>query len=223
MAMKVTTFALLVAATGAVAAISAPILNRVQMNRTEAARRSQFASKLRNSTLNQIERDNPRWFAAAKAFDENKANAAAIFKNSDKVEALRLFSVGSEKPMGQVADYVPFFARHKVENQRFAARLGAIVLNAKSYALPGQSITQCYIEPAVAFRVWKGKQFTDTVICFKCDQLAVLEHNDSAPKRSIGSLLQGRFNVAGDFIVHSQLLALTKEAFRDDSAVQSLN
>ncbi len=88
---------------------------------------------------------------------------------------------------------------------------------------PGQSTTQCYIEPAVAFRVWKGQQFTDTVICFKCNQLAVLEHNETAPKRSIGGWLTGRFNVAGDFIARPQLLALTKEAFPDDSAVQSIN
>lgn len=223
MTMKFTTLALFVATMCAVAAVGYPILNRVQTNQQNAARRSQFASKLQSSNLAAIEQNNPRWFAAAQAFDKDKANVAAIFNGADKVEALRLFPVGSEKPSGQVAPYVPFFAKHTVDDAQFAARLGHIVLDAKSYALPGQSTTQCYIESAIAFRVWKKQQFADTVICFKCDQLAVLEHNNSAPKRSIGSLLQGRFNVSGDFIVRPQLLALTEEAFPNDGAVQSLN
>ena len=221
--MKLTILALALVATGAVAAVGIPIFSRVQINQRNVMQRAQFASKLRNSTPAQIKRDNPRWLAAAQKFDKNKARAAEIFDGADKVEALRLFPIGAEKRLGQVAPNVPFFARHKVENKQFAARLGAIVLDAKSYALPGQSTTQCTIEPAVAFRVWKGRQFADTVICFKCDQLAVLEHNDSAPKRSIGGLLMGRFNVAGDFLVRPQLLALTKEAFPKDDAVQSLN
>lgn len=220
--MKITTLALTIAATGAVAAVTFPIFRRAQINRTEAARRSQFAAKLRDSTPLQIERDNPRWFAAAKNFDKNKAGASAIFQGADKVEALRLVPTGSEKPLGQVAPYMPFFSKYAVEDKQFASRLGTFVLNAKSYALPGQSTMQCYFEPAVAFRVWKKQQFTDTVICFKCNQLAVLEHNDKTPKRSIGGLLMGRFNVAGDFIVRPQLLALTKSAFPDDSTVQSL-
>ena len=221
--MKLTILALFVAATGAVAAVSYPILNRVQTNQRNAAQRLQFAANLQRAKPDEIRRDNPRWFAAAQTFDKNKATAAAIFNGADKVEALRLFPVGSEKPLGQVAPHVPFFAKHTVDNAQFAARLGNIVLDAKSYALPGQSTTQCTIEPGVAFRVWKKQQFTDTVICFQCNQLAVLEHNDKAPNRSIGSLLQGRFNVAGDFLVRPQLLALTKTAFPDDKAVQALN
>ena len=220
--MKLTTLAMALVATGGVAAVVIPIFSRAQINQKRQAQRAQFASKLRNSTPAQIERDNPRWFAAAKEFDKNKATAAAIFAGADKVEALRLFPVSSEKPLGQVAEYVPFFSKHTIEDKQFASRLGALVLNAKSYALPGQSTTQCTIDPAVAFRVWNGQQFADTVICFKCDQLAVLEHNNKAPKRSIGSLLQGRFNVAGDFIMRPQLLALTKTAFPNDNVVKSL-
>ena len=220
--MKFITLALIAAATAPVAAVGIPIITRVQTNERVTTQRAQFASKLRNSTPTQIARDNPRWFAAAQKFDRNKATAAAIFHSADKVEALRLFPISSEKPLGQVAPYVPFFAKHPVDDKQFAARLGNIVLNAKSYALPGQSTTQCYIEPAVAFRVWKDRQFIDTVICFKCDQLAVLEHNQTAPKRSVGGLLQGRFNIAGDFLVHSQLLDLTRSAFPGDKAVQAL-
>ena len=221
--MKSINLALLLVATGGVATVAIPILNRVQTNQRNVAWRSQFASKLQSSDSAQIKRNNPRWFAAAQDFDKNKANAAAIFNGADKVEALRLFPIDSEKPLGQIALYVSFFAKHTIDDAQFAARLGNIVLDAKSYALPGESTTQFTIEPAVAFRVWKKQQFTDTVICFRCNQLAVLEHNNSAPKRSIGSLLRGRFNVAGDFIVRPQLLALTKAAFPDDKAVQSLN
>ena len=221
--MKFITFALILAATGAVAALAVPILSRVQINRNRSAQRSQFATALRNSTPEQLKTNNPRWFAAAQIFDKNKATAAAIFTGADKIEALRLFSVGSEKPWGQVAAHVPFFSKHLVKDKEFAARLGALVLDAKSYALPGQSTTQCTIEPAVAFRVWKEKQFADTIICFQCDQLAVLEHNQTAPERSIGGLLTGHFNVAGDFIVRPQLLALTKAAFPDDNAIQALH
>ena len=221
--MKFITLALAIAATGGVAAVGVPVFNRVQINRTEAARRSQMAARLRKSEPRIAETNSARWQKAAKAFEKNKAIAAAIFNGADKVEALRLFAVGSEKPLGQVADYVPFFSKHVAENKNFASRLGALVLDAKSYVLPGQSTTQCYFEPAVAFRVWKKQQFVDTVICFKCDQLAILERNNKAPERSIGGLLMGRFHVAGDFVVHPQLLALTKAAFPNDKAVQALN
>ncbi len=220
--MKFATLALILATTGGVIAVGVPILGRVQSGRNEAARRAQLAAKLRDSTPTQLARANPRWFAAAKAFDKNKATAAAIFDGADKVEALRLFAVASEKPLGQVADNVPFFSRRTVTDTGFAARLGALVLNPKSYALPGQSTTQCYFEPAVALRVWQGQRFADTVICFQCDQLAVLERDPSAPKRSIGGLLTGHFNIAGDFVVRPQLLALTKTAFVGDKAVQKL-
>ena len=221
--MKLATLALIIAATGAVAAIAVPILGRVQTNQAKEDRRSQLAAKRRDLTPAQFARDDTRWFAAAKEFDKNKIDVAAIFRGANKVEALRLFAVGSEKPLGQVVEHVAFFAKHTVTDTDFATRLGALVLNPKSYALPGQSTTQCYFEPAVAFRAWKHQQFADAVICFQCDQLAVLERNDKAPKRSIGGLLSGRFKIAGDFVVRPQLLALVKTAFPDDSAVQALN
>ena len=214
--MKLTTTAIALGAVATIGVVIYPIVNRVQENKARANSRVQSAISSQSSD---------RWNAAAKTFDKNKTAAAAIFNGADKVEVFRLFSVGPEKPVGKIAnrDYLPYFSTKTVDAPDFATRLGALVLDAQSYAVPGTSTTLCYFEPAVDFRVWKGKQFVDTVICFKCSQLAVLENNDKIPEKSIGSLLRGRFVVAGEFIARPQLLALAKAAFPEDDGIQELS
>ena len=84
-------------------------------------------------------------------------------------------------------------------------------------------MTQCYFEPGVAFRVWSGLKSVDVILCFHCDQLGVVENNPNVPERNIGGRLNARMNVLGDFNpAREQLLALTKEAFASDDAVQAV-
>ena len=162
------------------------------------------------------------WQAKAKAFNRNKSSAAAVFAGATKVESFRLFPSGQEKPIGKITNF-SYFAAGATQGNLFAARLGVVILDAKTYPWPGQSIKQCYFEPSVAFRIWKNAQFVDTIICFGCSQLAVLENNPKVPQRSIGGSVRGKFHVAGDFdSARAQVMALTKEVFPDDAAIQAL-
>lgn len=163
------------------------------------------------------------WQAHAKLFGKNKSTAATIFAGATKVESFRLFSSGPEKAIGKTKNF-NYFAKGITQNHRFAARLAAVVLDAKTYPWPGQFTKQCYFDPAVAFRIWKHTEFVDTIICFHCNQLVVLENNPQAPHRNIGGWLEGRFYVAGDFdVARPQLLTLAKEALPDDPQMQALS
>jgi len=162
------------------------------------------------------------WQARAKLFDKNKLSATAIFAGATQVESFRLFPDGQEKPIGKTKNF-SYFAKGATQDKRFATRLGTLILDAKTYTWPGQSIKQCSFEPGIAFRIWKNAEFVDTIICFHCSQLAVLENNPKVPQRSIGGSLQGRFYVAGDFdSAHAQLVVLAKEAFPNDTEIQAL-
>lgn len=137
-----------------------------------------------------------------------KASAAEIFDGATKVEAFRLFSVHRKKPIGKLGRN-PYFSKVSVRDSHFAAHLGAIVLKPKQFS------KLCIFEPAVNFRVWKNQQFVDTTICFHCSELYITQ---SDPK------LRNIPIEAGDFdSVRPTLLALTKEAFPDDSSIQSIN
>ncbi len=110
-----------------------------------------------------------------------------------------------------------------VADAKFAGKLGAILLVPESYVLPGMGMTLCLFQPGVAYRVWSGPKFVDAIICFHCDQLGVVENDKTVPERGIGGSLQGRMNVLGDFQpARAALLAVTKEAFASDAAVQGI-
>lgn len=191
--------------------------NKIAVSQTQnAAKRTAEFAAFQNS---------PSWRKQAKQFNKNKASAAALFAGADRVQVFRLFpqSGRQEKAQGTLLGNVPFYAKGKEQGAAFASRLGALVLAPKSYMLPGQSTSQCDIEPGVAFRVWRGKQFGDVIVCFECDQLAVLENNPKIPENTIGGWLTGRFVVAGGFNpIRPQLLALAKEALPDSPEVQKL-
>jgi hypothetical protein len=182
--------------------------------RREEARRSSMSSSLKVRAVDfSPNYDSPTWKRNAKLFERNKASAAALFAGATKVESFRLFPVERKELKRPFIPDFPSYGRPTTQNHDFAQRLGKIVLDPKSYVFPGRSIKSCYFEPGVAFRVWKNKEFSDTIICFGCNQLAVLENSTKVPISSIGGRLKGRFFVAGDFdVVRVQLLELAKEA-----------
>ena len=132
------------------------------------------------------------------------------------MESFRLSPTDSQRTLGKINNF-PIYGQGQTQDSAFAKQLGAIVLNAETYQMPGQSLYQCYFEPGVAFRVWNQKRFVDTIICFSCDQLAVVEHDPEIPMNTLGGSLQGRFVVAGDFVARPQLLKLARQAFPNQS------
>lgn len=133
---------------------------------------------------------------------------AELFNGATKVEAFRLFSLHRKKPIGKLGRD-PYFSKVSVRKSHFAKHLGAIVLKSKQFS------KSCIFEPAVNFRVWKNQQFVDTIICFHCAELFVTQSD--AKRRNVPV-------TGGDFdTVRPQLLALTKEAFPNDSSIQSID
>lgn len=169
---------------------------RSWLKRTESARHMMAQ---RNS-LNLLQ-EGKEWQFHAAQFNKDKVNVAAIFDGATKVEGFSLLSVGAGKTQ---------FPKAVSQDSGFAARLGAIVLDAKNYPSPGQSIKSCDFDPAVRFRVWKNRKYVDTEICFQCSQVVMLESNSE-------------ISIGGDFdVVRPQLLALTKEAFPNDTKIRDI-
>ncbi|RYG62651.1 hypothetical protein EON80_22715 [bacterium] len=207
-----------------------PFISRLQDEKHEAeanerkamGRISSGIKMLDGKLMSTPDYNSTLWKENAKKFDKNKASAVALFAGATKVESFRLFTLTKETPHPYISNF-PSYGEATTQGPDFAKRLGKIVLDAKTYRAPGQSTKSCYIEPAVGFRVWKGKQYADTVICFDCDQLAVLENDPKIPMNSIGSALRGRFYVAGDFdVAHDKLVKLAKEALPDDPTISKL-
>ena len=200
-------------------------------------RGAQFTRRLNGDPAHQYAyplhyRTTDQWRRQAADFNRAKASAAALFAGADRVESFRLFPVNSppEKPGGNLLGDVPWFGRSTRQGRSFAARVGALVLDPNSYLQPGHTVKKCYFDPGVGFRVWKGRQFADVVICFHCNELAVLENSPHVPEQTFGGRVIGRFAVGGDFDpVRPQLAALAKEALPgipeidrlDKSTVQS--
>lgn len=161
------------------------------------------------------------WHEQAEVFDQNKATAAAILTGATKIEAYRFFSQDEKKPLGEIGD-LPFYHKTVVQEPSFKMRLATLLLDAKSYIIPGRDGKLCILEPTAGFRVWQDQKFVDVVICFSCNQLLVIENNPQVPMSSIGNF-RARFYVGGDFdSVRPQLLALVKEAMPDDALIQNL-
>jgi len=161
------------------------------------------------------------WQEKAARFDENMQNAKAIFAGADRVEGFRLFTKTAEKPLGKSRGY-EYYAKGSTLDGEYASRLGAIILDARSYNDPGRSARMCDFEPAAGLRVISGNRYIEALICFKCSVLMTFENNPDLPVPASG-IVPGRHYEPGDFDhVRPQLLTLAKEAFPKDATMQAL-
>ena len=163
--------------------------------------------------------DGSDWETNAKRFETEKAPAAAILTGADKVEPVRIESL-LESNGG--LDHYPVVSRAPRLGHAFAVRLAALLLNPKSYMIPGQDAKMCIFSPRVAFRVWEKSKFVDVLICFECSQLMVVENDPKVPLRSLGAK-PARFRVGGDFdAIVPELAKLVREAFPGDPSLEEV-
>lgn len=159
------------------------------------------------------------WEASAKLFEVEKSQAAAILAAGEKVEAFRIQPL--LKPQMRLEDY-PIVSRADNLNRDFATRLASLLLDPKSYVVPGRGVKTCLFQPRVAFRVWKGSKFADVLICFDCQQLMVVESDPEVPERFLGDK-SARFRVGGDFDpVVAEITRLAREAFPGDRSLEEI-
>lgn len=205
-------------------AVTANWLARAQQQRVQATK--QLAQE--KSSLASFQKTE-EWQKRAALFNKSKTEVTPFFNDATKFEAFRVFAKSDENFIGVLAGpgyydkTFGYFSKVTVEDRKFATRLGEIASDAKTYSWPGKSNTLCSIKPAVTFRLWKNQQFVDMIVCFHCSQLVVMKNDEKVEVESFGGSLNGRYRVAGDFNVkRNELLALTKEAFPDDEAIQDI-
>ncbi len=98
--------------------------------------------------------------------------------------------------------------RGQDQGKDFAARLADILFARDTYSW---SYAACYM-PGVAFRVWKGEEAVDVLICFKCDNFYCGPPTDQA--RETASF--------HGTLARSRLIRLAQQAFPDDKEIQEL-
>jgi hypothetical protein len=164
--------------------------------------------------------DGTDWETNARRFETEKAQAAAILTGADKVEPVRIEPLFEVRGGG--LDQYPVVSRAPRKGHAFAVRLAALLLDPKSYLIPGQDGKMCIFSPRVAFRVWKRSKFVDVLICFDCGQLMVVENDPAVPLRSLGAK-PARFRVGGDFDpILPELTKLVREAFPGEPSLEEV-
>lgn len=133
----------------------------------------------------------------------------AILREGARVEVFRVAPEPSQGPTdGLKIGRYSVLAQGKDQGPDFAARLAE--------ALSGHPklLKKCGIQPGVAFRIWRGEQCVEVLVCFKCDVLAV--HKGTGDWDWTSDMLR-------DFSAgRARLLVLCKEALPDDPVIQGL-
>lgn len=152
---------------------------------------------------------------ASKARLDNRS--ASILAGATKVEVFRIDGRGPNdptrappiKPGDPTVDGYAILARGKDQSQEFATKLTEILTDPKTYT---DNFVNCYW-PGVAFRVWKGEDSVDILICFKCGNFYI------GPPTHERVMENASFRESPNT---GRLVRLAKEAFPDDEEVQAL-
>jgi hypothetical protein len=127
-----------------------------------------------------------------------------------KVETYRIEPAGPVKANeAQIGGY-RIKSTGKEQKEEFAKKLAVVLLDEKT--LFGES-KRCFL-PGVAFRMWKGEESVDVIICFNCSNLRMIARDAKGKviKEAIGAF--GPQSAA--------LVKLAREAFPDDKDLEKL-
>jgi hypothetical protein len=133
----------------------------------------------------------------------------AVLREGTRVEVFRVASEPPQTPTtGLKIGRYPVLEQGKDLGSDFAARLADAVMDHPELA------EKCGIQPGVAFRVWRGDQCVEVLVCFKCDVLAM--HLGTGEWDWTSNMLR---DFSGG---RAKLLALCKEALPDDPVIKGL-
>jgi len=130
-----------------------------------------------------------------------------ILQGATKVEAYRIEPAPAKPDEKQIGGF-KIKATGKEPKAEFAKKLGSTLLDEKS--LFGTQ-ARCFL-PGVAFRVWKGEESVDVIICFGCSNLRMVAHD--AKGKEIKKV-SGAFGPDD-----ANLRKLAREAFPDDKDLE---
>ncbi len=115
-------------------------------------------------------------------------------------------------PTAAKVDYCYITATGKEQGPEFAKEIAAILLDEGTYT---HDTLSCTTLPGVVFRVWKGSQSLDVVLCFHCGEMYTITR-DANGKETPGvyTLMAGNSR--------SGFARLAKQAFPSDPDIQAL-
>ncbi|HEY1380239.1 MAG TPA: hypothetical protein VGF55_25785 [Gemmataceae bacterium] len=134
-----------------------------------------------------------------------------VLREGTRVEVFRVDPDDPPRPPTggpRIGHHYPILSQGKDLGADFAARLADVVIGQPPLEY------KCGIQPGVAFRVWRGDQCVEVLVCFNCDVLAM--HLGSGDWDWANWMLR---HFRGD---RAKLLALCKEALPDDPVIQGL-
>ncbi len=140
--------------------------------------------------------------------------AAAILRTASKVEVFRIAKMRVLKPEADAIEGHPLKAKGKDQDQVFAAKLAAILLDNRTYSF--DSAKGCIFQPGIVFRVHggEGQGTVDVIVCFDCTELRVITRDaDGKTVKTVGEDFDN---------ARPALVALAKAAFPDDAEIQAL-
>jgi hypothetical protein len=139
---------------------------------------------------------------------------SGILSASTKVEVFRINGGKNDKPTTNVDPAAPkigrfvILGRGKDQSPEFAARLNELLSDPKTYTTMH---VHCF-QPGVAFRIWKGEEFVDFVICFACHNFYL------APSWGEATALATFYDSPNA----KRLIGLAQDAFPHDRDLQAL-
>jgi hypothetical protein len=135
----------------------------------------------------------------------------AVLAGATRVEVFRLGEAAGapDQAKAETLDGFPVAARGKEQGKEFAGNLTKVLLDEKTYST---TFAACFM-PGVAFRVWKGEECVDVVVCFKCSNFYCGPKTTQAQENAC---------FADSPAAAAALVRLAKEALPDDKEIQAL-
>jgi len=133
----------------------------------------------------------------------------AVLAGATKVEPFRIDpnSLGTEdadKTKERIGGYL-VIGKGETLDKDSLAELVDVLLDDETYF---GIAADCFM-PGIVFRIWKGQEDVEVLICFQCDNLQFLE----------GKITEGSF---GGSRSRERLIELAKKAFPKDKRIQAL-
>jgi hypothetical protein len=144
-----------------------------------------------------------------RAHDYLGDKAAKVLAAADRVETFRVAPRHEVSDPTETLAGFPLIARGQPQGREFAASLGKVLLDDRSY--PWDMAKACIFSPHIAYRVWSGQDSILVFICFDCDAVGIVPDEHDAAIR-----------VHDDDPARPALLKLAKQAFPVEKSIQDL-
>lgn len=136
-------------------------------------------------------------------------HAVGILESADRVETFRTLAERDEDAKDAVDGY-PVVKKGPEKDAAFAKRILGLLRHEDT----GPNELECRFVPHDAFRVWRGKEHVDILLCYHCEQVQVTSYPPQAP---------GPIRALGDFEQKAgPWFALSREAFPDDASLRRM-